>query len=103
VFIDRQLFVERWQDDSVDFFRLYVSPGASAPQVKSAILSAFSGNRHIFVLENAEVRSHVGNVTDQWFTMSWAQLGVAIVVAVLGIINSMTVSVRPTTSIRTAR
>jgi putative ABC transport system permease protein len=93
VFIDRKLFVDRWQDDSVDFFRLYVRPGAAVSDVKSAILSTFSSNRRIFVLENAEVRSYVSGVTDQWFTMSWAQLAVAIVVAVLGIVNSMTVSV----------
>jgi putative ABC transport system permease protein len=93
VFIDQTLLIERWQDDSVDFFRVYVRPGAAPPQVKGAILSAFAANRRIFVLENDEVRRYVNDLTNQWFAMSWAQLAVAIVVAVLGIVNSLTVSV----------
>ena len=30
LFIDRTLFTERWRDDTVDFFRVYLEPGASA-------------------------------------------------------------------------
>ena len=93
LFIDRQLFAERWQDDSVDIFRVYVRPGASPSRVKAAILATFANNRRIFVLENDEVRRYVNDLTGQWFTMSWAQLAVAILVAVLGIVNSLTVSV----------
>ncbi len=93
IFIDQTLLTARWQDDSVDFFRVYVRPGTEPPQVKAAILSAFAANRRIFVLENEEVRQYVSDLTGQWFAMSWAQLAVAIVVAILGIVNSLTVSV----------
>jgi putative ABC transport system permease protein len=93
LFIDRRLFAERWRDDAVDSFRVYVRPGADPARVKSAILSKFADNRRIFVLQNADVRTYVNGVTGQWFAMSWAQVAVAIVVAVLGIVNSMTVSV----------
>jgi putative ABC transport system permease protein len=93
LFIDHSLYTSRWHDDSVDFFRLYVRKGASPQAVKETILQRFKDNRRIFVLENAEVRRYVGSLTDQWFTMSYAQLAVAIIVAILGIVNSMTVSV----------
>lgn len=93
LFIDHALYVQRWQDDTLDFFRVYVQPGASPSRVKETILDRFRTNRRLFVLENAEVRRYVANLTDQWFTMSYAQLAVAILVAILGIVNSMTVSV----------
>jgi putative ABC transport system permease protein len=93
LFLDRTLFVDRWQDDTVDLFRVFLAPGASADEVKQAILTTFAGNRRLFVLSNTEVRSYVTSLTDQWFSMSSAQLAIAIVVAILGIVNSLTVSV----------
>jgi putative ABC transport system permease protein len=93
LFIDRSVFVDRWHDDSVDVFRVYVKPGASTEGVRQAILSTFADNRRIFVLSNTDVRDYVTGLTNQWFTMSWAQLAIAILVAVLGIVNSLTVSV----------
>ncbi len=93
LFIDRSLFTARWRDDTVDFFRVYLDPGVSGVQVKEAILAKFAGNRRIFVLSNEDVRRYVMGLTDQWFTMTWAQTAIAILVAVLGIVNSLTVSV----------
>jgi putative ABC transport system permease protein len=93
LFIDRAVFTKEWHDDGVDLFRVYVRRGVSPAKVKADILAAFSGNRRIFVLENADVRRYVSDLTDQYFTMTWAQLAVAVVVAMLGIVNSLTVSV----------
>jgi putative ABC transport system permease protein len=93
LFIDRSFFIDHWRDDSVDFFRVYLREGESLSDVKARILSAFSDNQRIFVLQNEEVRRYVNDLAGQWFTMSWAQLAVALVVAVLGIVNSLTVSV----------
>jgi putative ABC transport system permease protein len=93
LFLDRAVFTERWRDDSVDFYRVYVKRGASAETVKANILSTFASHQRIFVLENAEVRNYVSGLASQWFTLSSSQLAVAIVVAILGIVNSLTVSV----------
>ena len=93
LFVDRSLFIDRWRDDSVDFYRVYVKHGVPAGDVKSNILATFADNRRLFVLENGEVRRYVTDLASQWFTMTWVQLGVAIIVAVLGIVNSLTVSV----------
>jgi putative ABC transport system permease protein len=45
------------------------------------------------VLSNKEVRSYVLQVTDQWFGMTYLQLFVAVLVAILGIVNTLTVSI----------
>lgn len=93
IFIDRALYRRLWRDDTVDVFRIYLSPGAVAAEVKSQIQDRFSHQRRLFVLTNKDVRGYVLKVTDQWFAMTYVQLFVAVLVAILGIINTLTVSI----------
>ena len=93
LFIDRERFVREWHDSTIDLFRIYVSEQARAVDVRNAILDRFSSNRRIFVLSNDEVRSYIMGLTDQWFALTWVQIGIAVAVAVLGIVNSLMVSV----------
>ena len=93
LFIDRQRFVREWHDSTVDVFRVYVSDHADASRVRTAILTRFAGNRRIFVLSNDEVRSYIMGLSDQWFALTWVQIGIAVAVAILGIVNSLMVSV----------
>ena len=57
LFLDRAVFLERWHDDGVDLFRLYLAKGADPAAVKQRILTQFSGNHRVFVLQNAEARA----------------------------------------------
>jgi putative ABC transport system permease protein len=93
IFIDRALYRRLWKDDAVDVFRVYLAPGAEAADVRSRILDGFAHERRLFVLSNKEVRSYVLKVTDQWFGMTYLQLFVAVLVAILGIVNTLTVSI----------
>jgi putative ABC transport system permease protein len=93
IFIDRALYRRLWNDDAVDVFRVYLAPGAVAADVKGRILDRFTHERRLFVLSNKEVRSYVLQVTDQWFGMTYLQLFVAVLVAILGIVNTLTVSI----------
>jgi len=52
------------------------------------------GNRrHMFVLSNREIREYVGKVMNQWFGLTYLQVIVAMLVAILGIVNTLTVSI----------
>jgi putative ABC transport system permease protein len=93
IFIERALYRKLWKDDAVDVFRIYLVPGAAAADVKSRILDRFAHERRLFVLSNKEVRTWVLKVTDQWFGMTYLQLFVAVLVAILGIVNPLTVSI----------
>jgi len=93
IFIDRELYRKMWKDDAVDVFRIYLAPGANAADVRARILDGFAHERRLFVLSNKEVRSYVFKVTDQWFGMTYLQLFVAVLVAILGIVNTLTVSI----------
>ncbi|HTQ55622.1 MAG TPA: FtsX-like permease family protein [Bryobacteraceae bacterium] len=93
IFVDRVLYRRFWKDDAVDVFRVYLARGASPGDVKARILDRFAKERRLFVLSNKDVRGYVMKVTDQWFAMTYLQLFVAVLVAILGIVNTLTVSI----------
>jgi putative ABC transport system permease protein len=93
ILMDRSLYRRYWNDDTLNVFRLYLAPGANEADVKRRILEKFSGNRRLFVLTNREVRRYILRLTDQWFGITYVQIAVAVLVAVLGIVNTLTVSI----------
>ncbi len=93
ILIDRTLFLRYWQDDSVNFFRVYLDPGANVAEVKRRILERYAGVRQVFVLNNDELKAFILRITDQWFGLTYIQVAVAVLVAILGIVNTLTVSI----------
>jgi putative ABC transport system permease protein len=93
ILMERTVFKEYWHDDSVNVFRVYLSPGATVPDVKQRILEKYAGTRQVFVLTNGELRDYILRVTDQWFGLTSVQIAVAVLVAILGIVNTLTVSI----------
>jgi putative ABC transport system permease protein len=91
--MDRAFYVQHWHDDSVNMFRLYLRKGAEASQVKHTILASLSDRRRVFVLGNADLRKYVLDIADQWFGLTYIQIAVAVLVAILGIVNTLTVSI----------
>jgi putative ABC transport system permease protein len=91
--IDRALYRKYWNDDTIDIFRLYVAKGASVDQVRQAILSRLGGHSRIFVFTNDQLRDYILKLTEQWFGLTYVQIFVAVLVAVLGIVNTLTVSI----------
>jgi len=93
VFMDRKVYARAFGDDSVDIFRVYATPGVSGEELRQRIVERVGKQRHMFVMLNAEVRRFVGELMDQWFGMTYLQILVAVSIAVLGIVNTLTVSI----------
>lgn len=93
IIMDTATFTHWWNDDTVDVFRVYLKPGVRPEDVRQAILEKFAGKHRVFVMTNVDLRSYVLKITDQWFGMTYVQIAVAILVAVLGIVNTLTVSI----------
>ncbi len=91
--LSRSVFIKYWDDDPVNVFRIYLKPGADAASVRQRILSAYGAEQRLFVLTNSDLRNYVTRVTDQWFGLTYVQIAVAVLVAVLGIVNALTVSI----------
>src|SRR4029077_17071783 len=62
-------------------------------EVLSSIVQEFDGQRQVFVLTNAELKGYILKITDQWFSLTSVQFAVAVLVAILGIVNTLTVSI----------
>jgi putative ABC transport system permease protein len=93
VLMDRQVYKRYWNDDTANIFRIYLARGATEADVKRRILERFANQRRLFVLTNREVRQYIMRLTDQWFGVTYVQIAVAVLVAVLGIVNTLTVSI----------
>jgi putative ABC transport system permease protein len=93
ILMDRSLFIRYWHDDSVNVFRLFVKKDASIADVRNGILERYEGARQVFVMTNDELKSYVLKITGQWFGLTSVQIAIAVVVAILGIINTLTVSI----------
>jgi putative ABC transport system permease protein len=93
MFMDRSVFLRYWKDDSINVFRVYVKRGADVAAVRQGILERFAGERQVFVLTNHELKAYILRVTDQWFGLTSVQIAVAVLVAILGIVNTLTVSI----------
>ena len=91
--ISREVFIRFWHDDSVNVFRIYLKPGANEAAVRQKILDSYGSQQRLFVLTNRDLRNYVIRLTDQWFGLTYVQIAVAVLVAVLGIVNALTVSI----------
>jgi putative ABC transport system permease protein len=93
ILIDQTVFERYWSDDSVTFFRVYTADGANVGETRERILERFAGKRQVFVLNNDDLRAYILRITNQWFQLTYVQIGLAVVVAILGIVNTLTVSI----------
>ena len=44
-------------------------------------------------MTNGELKAYILKITDQWFGLTSVQIAVAVLVAILGIVNTLTVSI----------
>jgi putative ABC transport system permease protein len=91
--MDRGLYVRHWHDDTVNLFRIYLNKGADPNRVKAAILAKLGDRMRLYVLQNGEIRNYILKIADQWFGIAYLQIAVAVLVAILGIVNTLTVSI----------
>lgn len=91
--IDREVYKRYWKDDRVDIFDLMLQPGFKPEDVRREIQRRFGGVRNMFIMTNQDMRSELTRLTDQFLQLQYVQLMIAVLVAILGIINSLMVSI----------
>lgn len=89
VVMDRALYVRTFSDEAVNTIVVYLKPGITVDRARRELERSFGPRHNAFVVTNGEVRVEVMRIFDQTFMITYALLGVAIVVAVLGIVNTM--------------
>jgi putative ABC transport system permease protein len=93
IFMDRALYKKYWNDDAVDFVNIDLNPGVDQIAMKKEVEKLTAGSFHAFVYTNAEFKRWISSLVDQFFTLNYMQLVVAVLIAVLGIVNTLLISV----------
>lgn len=89
IVIDRKLYVEKFGDETSNTIVIYLKPGITLDYARRELERRLGPRYGAFVVTNAEIRKQVMTIFDQTFMITYALLGVAIVVAVLGIVNTL--------------
>ncbi|MCS6290453.1 MAG: ABC transporter permease [Nitrospira sp.] len=97
IVIDRSLYQHWWNDDGVTVFPVYIDPGVDLEQVRAALLETLAdGSRGSLlptVLSNGELRREILRIFDRTFTLTYVLEAIAVIIAMLGIINTLVTSV----------
>jgi putative ABC transport system permease protein len=90
VVMDRPLYVRAFGDEAINTVIIYLRSGISAEAARAKLEATFGPKYHAFAVTNREIRTEVMRIFDQTFVITYALLAVAIIVAVLGIVNTLT-------------
>jgi putative ABC transport system permease protein len=89
VFMSRRNYTRLYNDDTINTVVIYLRPGIELQWARRELERRFGPKFHAFTVTNGEVRAEVMKIFDQTFLITYALLAVAIVVAVLGIVNTL--------------
>ena len=93
VVMDRALYARHWRDDRVDSYKLYLSKDADREAIRRTINERWGEKFDLFVLTNSEFKGEIKDLLDQTFRIMHALELVALVIALLGVINTLLASV----------
>lgn len=89
IVMPRALYIRAFRDDAINTVIVYLKPGVNPDAARAQLESTLGPKYHAFAVTNREIRTEVMRIFDQTFLITYALLAVAIVVAVLGIINTL--------------
>lgn len=93
VYINRKTYKKFWKDPLVSVFGLKVEPGVHPEDVRHAIDQRLGAKYNLLVTSSAEVRKQMVEKVNESFGFLHAVEGAALLVALLGILNTLMVSI----------
>jgi len=93
VLIDRAQFLRYWQDDRVDIYDVSVTPGTAVGPVRAAILARLAGRYPALVSTRQEFVAEIVKAIDAFYALTQVTVILALVVAFLGIVTALLISV----------
>ena len=95
--MDRDWYQRQWHDDRVTVFPVYLDVGADVDQVRQSIVTQVAGLDGVtvppLVIRNHELRKEILAIFDRTFVLTYVLEAIAVLVAVLGIINTLVTAV----------
>jgi putative ABC transport system permease protein len=89
VLIEKRVYQTLWKDETLHSAGIYLKEGVSQQDFKEMIRERYSKPYRLFVVSHRELRREVLKIFDQTFAITYALEFIAIIVAILGIINSL--------------
>ncbi|MGD9727531.1 MAG: ABC transporter permease [Nitrospiraceae bacterium] len=98
IVMDRATYRRWWEaDEAVTVFPVYLAAGAESAPVREAIRRRLEQNdgpgAGLSIVSNAELRREILDIFDRTFLLTYALEGIAVLIAVLGIVNTLVTSV----------
>ena len=94
IWMDRSVYVSRWKDEGIDTIDILAEPSADRDRIAREIRARLSGTTdRLFVMTASEMKQNIHELLDQFFALSYIQLVISLLVAVLGITNTLVISV----------
>jgi putative ABC transport system permease protein len=87
--MDRRTYIDAFGDTRVGTYMVHLGSGGDPEKLRRAINQRYGSTHNLFVLTNQELRQHVMGRVDQVFALLRGVEMVALVVAMLGIINAL--------------
>lgn len=95
--MDRALYQSLWHDEFVTVFPVYLHERASLDRVRARITEQLSivtkGGLPPLVISNTELRKEILEIFDRTFLLTYVLEAIAVVIAMLGIVNTLITSV----------
>ncbi len=93
LYIDREQYKKYWKDPLVSAFGVYAQPGVSPDTIRKEIDSRFGATRNIIARSNKEVKISLMSAINQSFTYTRAIEAAALIVGLMGLLNTLLISV----------
>jgi putative ABC transport system permease protein len=90
VMMDYRLYERLWNERRVESLALYLAPGIDVPDARRRFISAVGDRLVMHVTPNQSLRSRAMTIFDQTFRITYALQAIAILVAVLGVVSTLT-------------
>lgn len=95
--MDRSHYRNLWDDDRVTVYALYLIPDEDGERVRQSVIEAIVGDQTEmpppYVIRNKELRQEILNIFDRTFVLTYVLEAIAVLVAVLGIVNTLVTAV----------
>ena len=88
IIIDRQIFIDHFGDDSANVVSVYIEEGEDIQTVRQRILDEVGSTNPLIVRTTAMLKAEVLRIFDRTFAITRSLQVIAIVIAVLGIVNT---------------
>jgi putative ABC transport system permease protein len=89
ILIERKIFQSLWKDETIHSAGIYLQEGVSLEVFKEMLRERYSKPYKLFFVSHRELRNEVLKIFDQTFAITYSLELIAIIVAILGIVNSL--------------